>query len=314
VPYDTVITATIEGDTYTTETPSEYGAASYALKIEPPAGTVYTDGTPITFKIDDNKAVNTAIWTSGGNIELDLYDALTPVRSVDIHVSDSSTLVAFSSDNKEYEPYKNAVATWVHPDWPTIDGATWISSSYKIEQAVTWSFRKFEESFAIPADAFDLSSTLEITADYGYNVQLNDIEIGADIITSSIETITIEPVIGENTLNILVHNPGRWGASRQENPTGLIYKLTVAYYTFPIPPSSPTPTPLPTISPTPVLTPTPTPPLTPPRTPTSTPGEASSLDMGKILGIAILSIADVLLIGLLIWLVWRFFLQPKEQQ
>lgn len=35
----------------------------------------------------------------------------------------------------------SAVATWVHPYWPTISGATWISTAYYVEEPVPDSWR-----------------------------------------------------------------------------------------------------------------------------------------------------------------------------
>ena len=69
---DIEITATIEGDTYTTATPSLYGPSTYFLQITPPVGKSYDDGTEITFKISTRNAAQTGSWETGGNVELDL--------------------------------------------------------------------------------------------------------------------------------------------------------------------------------------------------------------------------------------------------
>lgn len=62
------ITAIINGDEYTTETPSDYGASTYVLLIE----ASYDAGTEITFKIGNRIADQTGSWEMGGNIELNL--------------------------------------------------------------------------------------------------------------------------------------------------------------------------------------------------------------------------------------------------
>ncbi len=72
VPDGTMITATIEGDTYNAATPAVYGASTYALEIEPPEGTTYTEGAEVTFMIGDQAADQTSAWEAGGNIELNL--------------------------------------------------------------------------------------------------------------------------------------------------------------------------------------------------------------------------------------------------
>jgi hypothetical protein len=50
------------------------------------------------------------------------------------YVSDTSTLVALSTDGVNYGSFRNAVACWVHPWWVNLPGATWISSAYLVEE------------------------------------------------------------------------------------------------------------------------------------------------------------------------------------
>jgi hypothetical protein len=69
----TTITATVDGDTFSTDTPEEaYGSSSYGLKMVPAEGTSYADGATITFKIGADTAEQTATWESGANTRLDL--------------------------------------------------------------------------------------------------------------------------------------------------------------------------------------------------------------------------------------------------
>lgn len=72
VPDGTIVTATVEGDTYNASTPSGYGDSTYMLEIAPPEGTNYTDGATITFMIGDQSAAQTGTWEAGGNTELNL--------------------------------------------------------------------------------------------------------------------------------------------------------------------------------------------------------------------------------------------------
>jgi len=73
VPDGTVITATIQGETYTatTGTTVSDGASSYEIKIIPAEGADFV-GKNVTFMIGNNAAKETAIFDAGGNIKLDL--------------------------------------------------------------------------------------------------------------------------------------------------------------------------------------------------------------------------------------------------
>ena len=74
----TIVTATIEGDTYTATTPSAYGASTYAIPIAQPEGKSY-DGKTVSFKIGNDTAAQTGIWQMGGNTALDLSKGAPPV-------------------------------------------------------------------------------------------------------------------------------------------------------------------------------------------------------------------------------------------
>ena len=77
VPDDTIITAIIEGDTYTTSTPSVYGNSTYAITIVPPGNVTYIDGTPVTFLIGSYQAKETGTWETGLNLVLNLTASST---------------------------------------------------------------------------------------------------------------------------------------------------------------------------------------------------------------------------------------------
>ena len=78
VPDGTVITAVVEGDTYTTVTPAIYGSSTYAIKIEPLPGMSYDEGTPVAFIVGDYLAEQTGTWETGGNFRLDIYALIPP--------------------------------------------------------------------------------------------------------------------------------------------------------------------------------------------------------------------------------------------
>jgi hypothetical protein len=56
---------------------------------------------------------------------------------------------------------------------------------------------------------------------------------------------------------------------------------------------------MPTIAPIPTLAPT--------------PQGTTSVNWGKVIGLVIFGVVDMILIGLLIYLLWRFFVRPEEQ-
>jgi hypothetical protein len=66
----TQITVEVAGDVYETDTPSVYGASTYAIKVKPVKP--YVEGAKVTFSIDGHAADQMGSWTSGGNIELNL--------------------------------------------------------------------------------------------------------------------------------------------------------------------------------------------------------------------------------------------------
>lgn len=72
VPDGTVITATVEGDEYTTTTPTGYGASTYAILIQTPTGKYYPEGVEVVFQVNGYATVETGTWQPGQNIRLDL--------------------------------------------------------------------------------------------------------------------------------------------------------------------------------------------------------------------------------------------------
>src|SRR4030042_7657 len=70
----TVITATVDGTEYTATTT----ASSYAVTIAQPEGKSY-EGLTVTFKIGANSASQTATWTTGGNVAVNLTEGTPPI-------------------------------------------------------------------------------------------------------------------------------------------------------------------------------------------------------------------------------------------
>ena len=72
VPDGTLITAKIDGDVFSSVTPSPYGDSTFWLEISPPAGTDYAEGEAITFSVGGYPADQVGQWEAGGNLELSL--------------------------------------------------------------------------------------------------------------------------------------------------------------------------------------------------------------------------------------------------
>ncbi len=133
-----------------------------------------------------------------------------------------------------------AVAAWIHPNWPSIPGATWISTAQYTEDPVNDSWRWFQGEMTLPCTAYNISATvLQATSDNAEEFYLNGVLVGSDgevqgpfIDDSEWNTIinySISPQPGVNTLDFIVRNYAMPGGGPTSNPTGLIYRTTVDY-------------------------------------------------------------------------------------
>jgi hypothetical protein len=133
---------------------------------------------------------------------------------------------------------KDSVATWVHPSWPSMPDATWISTDYYVEEAVDDSWRWFHDEIVLPDNC--LSGTLVFaTSDNAEEIYFNNVLIGSDgevqgpfIDNHEWGTIieySITPEPGVNYLDFIVRNYAQPGGVPTSNPTGLIYKTCFEY-------------------------------------------------------------------------------------
>ena len=130
-----------------------------------------------------------------------------------------------------------AVATYVHPSWPAIAGATWISNTYYIgEPIAASSWRWFNHEFTVPG--YPLSGSITVTADNAEDIYLNTVFVGSDGEVqdpwvdnhewNTVLTHPMYPIEGLNDLDIIVRNyPG--SSDPYANPTGLIYTMEINY-------------------------------------------------------------------------------------
>jgi len=165
-----------------------------------------------------------------------------PLRAADpqtfSYVSDTQT--EFSLDGKTWSP---AVATWVHPAWPTLKGSTWIWTAAKVskEEAIKGSpVVTFRRKFTVSA-AGGAQGTLRITADNAYEASFNGKVIGsngaldaasnADQQWRTLDSYTAALQPGENMLTVRAinyHSPVGNSADGESNPAGLIFSLVVS--------------------------------------------------------------------------------------
>jgi hypothetical protein len=156
-------------------------------------------------------------------------------------VSDTTNQVRVSPDGVTYGDWQAAVATWVHSSWPSISGATWISSAYNVEDPVNDSWREFKKEFTLPSNAVNISGSIDITSDNAEELYINGSFIGSDgevygpfhddYEWSTVLTYNVSDQLqtGNNVLTVVVRNYAQSGGSATSNPTGLIYKLSITY-------------------------------------------------------------------------------------
>jgi hypothetical protein len=126
----------------------------------------------------------------------------------------------------------DAVATWVHPAWPSISGATWISDAFTSTGLDT--YRWFHDEITVPGPP--VSGTVTATSDNAEEFYANgalvytDGEVqGAwvdDHEWGTVLTNAFTPVMGLNELDFIVRN---YPAGADGGPSGLIYRADITY-------------------------------------------------------------------------------------
>jgi hypothetical protein len=136
---------------------------------------------------------------------------------------------------------KPAILTWVHSLWPSIPGASWISSAYYVEDPTSDSWRLFERTIEIPACAKNIQGTvIMVGSDNAEVAYLNGALIGHDGTMQGpfVDNYEWNTVLsynmtgllpGTNTLQFIVRNYALDNSNTQTNPTGLIYKTDITY-------------------------------------------------------------------------------------
>jgi hypothetical protein len=125
--------------------------------------------------------------------------------------------------------------------WPKISGAHWVWTNRNVSPAhALEGVRKldFTWTFSLPDDATNIGGTLQITADNAYRVFLNGVAFGHDGQLNrrgddgswaSIETYTIQPVPGANTVTVRAVNYRSSSSNPFDNPAGIIFRADISY-------------------------------------------------------------------------------------
>jgi len=132
-----------------------------------------------------------------------------------------------------------AVVTWKHPNWPTLDPASWISNSYEIGGNIsgdTW--RLFRKTVNLCENAYDISGTISANSDNAEEVYVNGSLVGSDGEVQGSSDNGADWLTFKNynyaatsdtlTFDFIVRNYGG-NSSPTSNPTGLIFSATINY-------------------------------------------------------------------------------------
>lgn len=143
----------------------------------------------------------------------------------------------FSLDGKSWMP---AFATWVHPAWPALPGATWIWRVARVstDEAHNGSpIVTFRRKFTPPPGK--TRAILRITADNAYKVSLNGEVVGSsgELSASSnlddghwhtIDAYAVPLLPGENVIVVTAVNYRSSTNNGAINPGGVVFSLAVA--------------------------------------------------------------------------------------
>jgi hypothetical protein len=147
----------------------------------------------------------------------------------------------FPPGDEAWDDPAASVKTWIHPDWPPIEGAEWISTAESSEEPVSDTWRWFHDTLKLPCTALSAGTegTIEVTSDNAEELYLNGELVGTDgevkgaaVDDNAWSTVLSYPVAlepGENSLDFVVRDYGLEGGTPETNPTGLIYSVTYNY-------------------------------------------------------------------------------------
>ena len=144
--------------------------------------------------------------------------------------------VTVVSDEDNVTPAGNAVATWdEHPDWTAnIPGATWIWSSYLVENPKEDTVAHFGRSFELPMNAVDIKASMRVAGDNSYYTYINGLctgfsEVEKNFLEADGYIVTGFVTPGVNIFLAEVINWAQPWGNAKTNPAGLLYRIDVTY-------------------------------------------------------------------------------------
>ena len=152
---------------------------------------------------------------------------MTAVSATTINfVSDSTTKFSY-----DYSTWYDSVPTYVYPSWPTIDGSTWIWSSYHVtaDEAQNGSGLSFQKAVELPSCAKNIKASITIDADNWFFLSLNGDFVNQGMDWTQVQTFDLNMVPGTNTLDISAVKVPLTNGNWQTNPAGLAFSGTVTY-------------------------------------------------------------------------------------
>ncbi len=169
--------------------------------------------------------------TRGDEEDTDCTEVTTTI------VSDTTNTVTGGGD---------AVATFVHANWASIADAIWIWSSALVNPDNMGADEtvEFNKSFSI--DGTITNATLELASDNGYDFTINGDSVSSNAGEFNYGSVTgpldVTSAINEGSNDIIasVTNMANGNTNPEENPAGLLYKLTVDHLVCETPPAEDT--------------------------------------------------------------------------
>ena len=169
-----------------------------------------------------------------------LFMAVMPMQTAgatqtDTVYSDTSLTVYGPLD--EYKPLNDpawgdpgsAVLTWVHPRWPTLPPANWISNTYLIEGDLTVStWRLFHKTVNLCENAYDISGTITVDSDNAEEAYVNGALVGSNGDVFTVSSYDYQASGDTLVFDFIVWNyPGM--NDPYANPTGLLFSASINY-------------------------------------------------------------------------------------
>jgi hypothetical protein len=183
--------------------------------------------------VENNPGDNyTVTYSNCSNLTFNLGDDKT-CTITNTYTPPTPKSCTISSDTKDYyvEGGHDAVATYVHPAWATIPGATWIWGDAKVQHPREGETQTFTKTFTVTGTP--TSASIEGALDNGAVLTINGTTFPATDPNQNnynpTHTGDITSVIhsGTNTMTVAVTNLPYDTDDYQTNPAGLIYKITI---------------------------------------------------------------------------------------